>query len=1060
MYSGVSDAFKSKVAEASRTFKAKLVNVTNTGLILDSGFNAVKLYSQSNEDTETLSIGGTVSSYIEVEMKKPKYTVTGNEYTLYFGLTLDDGTTEWIPMGLFTAQKPTYSEDDTITFTAYDRFVSKLEYLFTSDLTYPADGKAVLTEIQTKSGITIANISSLPAGIMIPKRTVISEEDEDGNTTTTYTNPFDGFSYRETIGYIAQMYGKFSTINRSGEVELRWYTDSGFQVPNSRTLDDMERAEDSYEVQYVQCTIGDDSDNVLTSGSGATGISIENPVMTQAILDSVYTNVGGLHYLPTTCSLLGDPRIDLGDTIKVYRLNTKVVTIPLMSITQDFDGGLTTEIGSYGDTEQSSEASDAGPATKRMDRVYSELLLVKEVVATKASIAYLLANYANITELEATYASITQLDAVEAKIDTIIATDITVAYLEAHYANITMANVDTANIRQGFLENLMVSQGIIADRVVGTEVVATDVLTGVNVYADDITAGTLSVDRLVFRGTENSIVYELNSISGALQAVNVDTLNGEIITPRTITADRIIAQSITSNEINVANLVATGLIGANRITASNILVSDLKALNATIGGFTIGNTAIYNGTNTNISTTAGIYLGTDGIRAYKNSTAYTDIKNGILNCFGATINGTIYADSGMFGMFDIGTDGYITTGDESTTDGLLTIGYDGIEFKNSDGGDTWFRQGYLLIENGVDKVEIDADGLYVSETIGGTSQTTTIAYDSVSSSGITATTVTTSNLYVTGTLNLNVSGSMALNGSIDMGASNNTSNDIQIRQLVYTSGAVYMGHFKTYSSGYVRMGLYNQTLGSWNGAIDVTSSNVINIRPALSTVIAVTTSATTVSNDLYLSSSNTYFANAYGIRCGTTSSWLLRQYSATGHDNGTALGNGSYDTLIYTAGNVWKGSSTTTYFATTSTSDRRLKDYVSDMSAYEDMFMDLKPIAFRYHDGLYNAKNRQPLTQWGFYAQDTVQAFEKHGIDWNEQELVVVEDGELSAEEQKYVTTNDMLKMNYQNLIALDTHMIQQTILRVDNQEQRIRDLENLVYNLQFEIETLKMAVA
>ena len=148
MYSGVSDAFKSKVAEASRTFKAKLVNVTNTGLILDSGFNAVKLYSQSNEDTETLSIGGTVSSYIEVEMKKPKYTVTGNEYTLYFGLTLDDGTTEWIPMGLFTAQKPTYSEDDTITFTAYDRFVSKLEYLFTSDLTYPADGKCLFQQRQ------------------------------------------------------------------------------------------------------------------------------------------------------------------------------------------------------------------------------------------------------------------------------------------------------------------------------------------------------------------------------------------------------------------------------------------------------------------------------------------------------------------------------------------------------------------------------------------------------------------------------------------------------------------------------------------------------------------------------------------------------------------------------------------------------------------------------------------------------------------------------------------------------------------------------------------------
>lgn len=293
--------------------------------------------------------------------------------------------------------------------------------------------------------------------------------------------------------------------------------------------------------------------------------------------------------------------------------------------------------------------------------------------------------------------------ALEARIDKITSTDITTEYLEAHYAQIDYANVDTATIRQGFLQNLMVSQGIVADRIVGSEVVATDVLTGVSIYADDITAGTLSVDRLVFRGAENSIVYQLNQITGALQAANVETINGEVITPRSITADRIVARAITANEINVENLVATGLIEANRLTANNVEVNDLfaqditaagsikssnfaysagnystaglKLLMATgqiispkfaidangdayfagnllapsgiIGGFTIGTNAIYKGTSGIESKTAGIYIGTNGIRNYKSDAEYTQIRDGKLTCIGADIKGDVYLDNAL-----------------------------------------------------------------------------------------------------------------------------------------------------------------------------------------------------------------------------------------------------------------------------------------------------------------------------------------------------------------------------------------------------------------------------
>lgn len=65
---------------------------------------------------------------------------------------------------------------------------------------------------------------------------------------------------------------------------------------------------------------------------------------------------------------------------------------------------------------------------------------------------------------------------------------------------------------------------------------------------------------------------------------------------------------------------------------------------------------IYNGTNSTTSTIEGVYLGTDGIRNYKDSTHYVTIKNGIISALGADLSGKIIASSGSIGGWNIGTD--------------------------------------------------------------------------------------------------------------------------------------------------------------------------------------------------------------------------------------------------------------------------------------------------------------------------------------------------------------------------------------------------------------------
>ena len=248
------------------------------------------------------------------------------------------------------------------------------------------------------------------------------------------------------------------------------------------------------------------------------------------------------------------------------------------------------------------------------------------------SVTYLEANYTKTYDLKATYATIESLNAVNAKIDnldvgdltadfvktselaakvaalgyatvdnlnaataritTLESNQITVGSLKSDFADITLSNVTTQNIgtlfaKVGLIDSATIQNGKI-----------TGYLDSVSVNANSITAGTLSVDRLIFRGSTESIVYELNNITGALQAVQSDTLNGEILTDRSIDVDKIVAHSITANEI-AAGTITANEIKAGTITASKINMTDLVANSAFINA--ISTNSIVVGASNNAS---------------------------------------------------------------------------------------------------------------------------------------------------------------------------------------------------------------------------------------------------------------------------------------------------------------------------------------------------------------------------------------------------------------------------------------------------------------------------
>lgn len=716
MYQGTSELFNEKIKASSRTFRARLVNTSDSTDVIEKGFRKLTIAQISNEDKRSLSIGGITASELNVEIDNLSGVITGKEFDVQIGLLLDDeqNTYEWVTIGKFTAQKPTIKNNVT-SFTAFDRFVSKLGGLYVSRLTYPASGKAILNEIATMSGVVI-NADGL-TDIMFPQKTVINSSGENVSA-----NPFDGFTYREAIGYVAMAYGKFATVNRNGEVDLRWYTDTNYRVEKNMSYDDISVADTEYSVEYLNVTVNNDRNNPLIKGEGLTGISVGTPIFTNEMLNHAYSQVSGFKYIPTTLSFKGDPRIDLGDIVTVVKYDNTEVKVPVMSLDFDFDGGLICNIGSYGDTEQSEKAYATSPNANKYDRMYTDLLLLNQAIANKVTAEY----------VEAHYVATSKLDAVQAEITQAVIRDLETEFLTAEQAELKYANIELTNIEVANVGRLLADVGLITDMVI-VDGHVTGVLDSVTINANNITSGTLTTDRLVIRGTDKSIVYELNNISGALQAKEVDTLNGEIITPRTINADRIIANSITSGELNADEIFANSAIikkifsedveATGTITGATLKGAYAEITNGNIGGWYISSNSLY--TKKNIGDDirlAYLQVPEDSLSSWIFSVQSEDLQGNRHGLWYVTANG----DQTMTGSLTVGSNvsigGYLSVpaiSGDTTVNGDLSVTNDVIV-----GGQLSINNGLTVSNNGSQAITIsnpdseDLVGMYFFNKLG------------------------------------------------------------------------------------------------------------------------------------------------------------------------------------------------------------------------------------------------------------------------------------------------------------------------------------------------------
>ena len=552
-----SKKFGDAIAGSNRKFNTRLLE--NEKVLVES----VKNFTITS-GAEEITIGSAVASYVQATIENKGIALSGKEVSLEIGVEVD-GAMEYIPMGLYTIQNPKI-ESNKVTFTAYDRLASKCNGAYYSKLGYPVDAVDILAEISTMTGVAI-DTSTLQRGIQISQRAIIEEGDYDEETEeseviTTYVNPFDGYTYKETIGFIAGLFGKFAVCGRTGNIEFRWYQDISYEIQSNIFYNDLQETEESFSIERLTC---DNSDQTLSSGSGATGISMQNPVMTQSILDGVCNAVQGLVFTPAALRFIGDMRLDIGDIATAVKNDSTKFTIPIISLTTSYDGGLMQTIASYGNTAEEDDSDTKGPITEMAERVEYELAFVKKLM---------------VDNLTATNATIKNLSGDVLKFKT---------------GEFETLKTDVANFKQTFTDDLQASNAKIStlesDHATFKEATAT------NLNATNARIANIEADYL--KATDAKLTYAT--------IANLNTINAEITKLKTKDAeiDKLVATKATITDLNAAvgrvGVLESGYADLNTLVNGNLTSDNIQNLTLTSKNTTIENGMIKNAMIENLS---------------------------------------------------------------------------------------------------------------------------------------------------------------------------------------------------------------------------------------------------------------------------------------------------------------------------------------------------------------------------------------------------------------------------------------------------------------------------
>lgn len=195
--------------------------------------------------------------------------------------------------------------------------------------------------------------------------------------------------------------------------------------------------------------------------------------------------------------------------------------------------------------------------------------------------------------------------------------------------------------------------------------------------------------------------------------------------------------------------------------------------------------------------------------------------------------------------------------------------------------------------------------------------------------------------------------------------------------------------------------------------------------------------------------SHLFMKNMNGYKCYSTDGVAVAGMYCNS-SNVMFLCDNSYDTILRGSSCRLKSTS-----GSAITSDIRQKKDFKSLSPYEDFYMDIDTVAYKYKNG------KSGRYHVGVKAQQILEALNNNhlsSMDFGGYIEYKVEKDEYEGE--KFVPDYDIeCGIIYNEFIALNTHMTQKAHHRIDELESQLTDALSVIESLKKEIETLKQAM-
>lgn len=377
----ISTAYENALRNGLRESRAYITNINKSINITDNNeIISIKIYSELQKNNNIF--GNTIAKYVEIEVKNTNNLQFNdwldNSIEIYLGLSLN-GTPEYINQGRFRIYNIEFDRDkQTAKLECFDAMVKFNKSYSNGNTVFPITLSALFSKIVTDNDLIVGNTVFPNSTFSIEKPNVGDEE----------------FTYRQILGWIAEMAGGNALIGRDGKVYIKTFGATPVYAIDAEEYFALEEETSFGPIQKVRI-IRELEDVIEFPENMVNAVSFdifENPIaydQREEIIENIYNVVDGISYKPFKLQYRGTGHLDFCDKINIVNSSDQIISSYVMNSIITFDGSMSEELSAFAYAPSSSEIKSQGTVNKKtnytsakVDKVENQINLIASTVGT------------------------------------------------------------------------------------------------------------------------------------------------------------------------------------------------------------------------------------------------------------------------------------------------------------------------------------------------------------------------------------------------------------------------------------------------------------------------------------------------------------------------------------------------------------------------------------------------------------------------------------------------------------------------------------------------------